>query len=536
MNVTETVTIINKSGKVISTVRSLFPSPPCIGLQVLTTVQGKHLINIFKDAKDAYNLKKAALQAEYQALARQRSTQRTLQVREETRSEASSRHSKSSHRSHRHRRDKDGRKSSRPPLTEHNLSRIDEGSVISDSRRSRKSTSDRGDGRPRDGGVEYRSPYVENAQPSQVSLVRRHTDVPTPLQFGPAETQLTRSTLPPSYHTYERQRSNSVPDLHAKEEEHIDMNLAYGPIPHHSSLADPDEVNQIEVAQTMSRLDKLLLEAHCVQHSASAMISNLQANPEAMAAVALTLAELSNLLAKMSPSIIASLRVGSPAIFALLASPQFLIAGGVALGVTVVMFGGFKIIKKIQANAEAKRIADRLEEPLRFGPRISGPHELEFNSEMELSSIDSWRRGIADAEAQSSGTSVEGEFITPAAAKQNKERSHENARDGRIAEGKSVVSGRSRRTVRRVGSESTIRPRSVPRPKVTVSKTSASDAGTIKKREKGKRKETLMIESQEGKSKKSSSTAGLMVLFKKGKKGRDEKESVLSLRPKTIDM
>jgi hypothetical protein len=377
---------------------------------------------------------------------------------------------------------------------------------------------------------------MEHAGPSQVSLVRRHTDFPTPLQFGPTDTQLTRSTLPPSYHTYEPHRSNSVPELYSKTEEHIDMNLAFGPMPHHTSLVDPNEVKQAQVARTMSRLDKLLLEAHCVQHSASAMISNLQAKPEAMAAVALTLAELSSLLTKMSPSIIASLKAGSPAIFALLASPQFLIAGGVALGVTVVMFGGYKIIKKIQENAEAKRIAGVMEEPLVFGPRILGPHELEFNPDLELSSIDSWRRGIADAEAQSSGTSVDGELITPAAAKQNRERLRDKARDGSIAEGGSVVSGRSRRTVRRVGSQSTIRPKGAPASRSAASKANVSEAGTSKKSDKGKRKETLMIETTEGKSKKSSNSAGLMVLFKKGKKARGEKESVLSLRPKTIEM
>jgi hypothetical protein len=259
------------------------------------------------------------------------------------------------------------------------------------------------------------------------------------------------------------------------------------------------------------------------------MISNLQANPEAMAAVALTLAELSNLLAKMSPGIIASLKAASPAVFALLASPQFLIAGGVAFGVTVVMFGGYKIIKKIQANAESKRQEGRLERPLVFGPEAFNHQGLDFNPDIELSSIDSWRRGIADAEAQSSGTSIDGEFITPEAAKQKKERIRDGARDGRIVEEGSVISSRSRRT----DNESTIRRKDVP--KSSASKTPGSEAGRSRKSEKGRRKETLMIEPAEKKPKKGSSAA-LMVLFKKGKKGKEDKESVLSLRPKTIEM
>lgn len=501
-------------------------------------VQGKHLINIFKDVKEAYNEKKASLQADHQARVRSRSAQLTSQARdrEDTRSEASSRHSKSSRRSHRHRKHRDGDKSSRPPLTVHNLSQIDEeGSVVSSSRRSRKSASHRGDGSPGEDGGKYKSPYLENAAPSKISLVRRHTDFPTPLEFGPTETQLTRSTVPPSYHTYDAPRRNSFPELPPRGE-HIDMNLAYGPIPHHTSLADPDEVDPEQVAQTMSKLDKLLLEAHCVQHTASAMMSNLQANPEAMAAVALTLAELSSLLTKMSPSIIATLKASSPAIFALLASPQFLIAGGVALGVTVVMFGGFKIIKKIQAGVETKRISDRLEEPLVFGPRILNPRELEFNPDIELSSIDSWRRGIAEAEAEagSTGTSVDGEFITPAAAKQNQERILDKSRDGRITEAGSVVSGRSRRTVKTVASESTVRSKHPPAPRSSVSKVAASEAGTSRSRrsDKSRRKEPLMIEP----AKKSSSPSGLMVLFKKGKKDKGDRGSVLSLRPKTIEI
>lgn len=186
------------------------------------------------------------------------------------------------------------------------------------------------------------------------------------------------------------------------------MNLAYGTLPP-DLLPQNTADKEIELAATMSKLDTLLLEAHCLQHSATAIITNLQANPEAMAAVALTLAELSNLLTKMSPSILTALRASSPAVFALLASPQFLIAGGVAIGVTVVMFGGYKIIKKIQANAEVKKEANRMEEALVY--------------EGDLGSIDIWRRGIAEVEAQSVCTSVDGEFITPEAARQKKGRS-----------------------------------------------------------------------------------------------------------------
>ncbi|KAH8590643.1 hypothetical protein B0O99DRAFT_476616, partial [Bisporella sp. PMI_857] len=319
----ETVTIINKSGKVVST--------------------GKHLANIFKDARDAYKEKKEALHAEHQARIREKSDKRLAQAREETRSIASSRHSRSSHRSRRHDDHHGG---------EHR------------SHRSPKS---------------YHSPYIENAEPSTPYLVRRHTDLPSP---------------------------RSPNDFNASQLSHdegIDMNLAYGPLPPelraNSAVANKD---QQELATTMSKLDALLLEAQCLHHSATAIITNLQANPEAMAAVALTLAELSNILSKMGPGILAALKTSSPAAFALLASPQFLIAGGLAVGVTVVMFGGFKIIKKLQNDAAVKKEAHQMQEALVYDER-------------ELSTIDTWRRGIAEVEARSVATSVDGEFITPEA-------------------------------------------------------------------------------------------------------------------------
>ena len=298
------------------------------------------------------------------------------------------------------------------------------------------------------------------------------------------------------------------------------MNLAYGALP--PDLFPENTVDrEVELAATMSKLDTLLLEAHCLHHSATAIIAKLQANPEAMAAVALTLAELSNLLTKMSPSILRALKASSPAVVALLASPQFLIAGGLAIGVTVVMFGGYKIIKQIQANAEAKKEANRMEEALVY--------------EGDLGSIDVWRRGIADVEAQSIATSVDGEFITPEAARQKKERIKERAREERRADSVSgsVRSERSVRTVRRVGSENTIRRKEVPErssSKVAASETGHSERSSSSKKE-GKGKEVAV------KEKKSKKSSAIGVLFKKSKEKKErERESTLSLRPKMIEL
>jgi delta 1-pyrroline-5-carboxylate dehydrogenase len=57
------------------------------------------------------------------------------------------------------------------------------------------------------------------------------------------------------------------------------------------------------IAKALTRKVEFLLdEAHCLQHSATSTISHLQKNPDAAAAVALTLTELSGVVAKMSPA------------------------------------------------------------------------------------------------------------------------------------------------------------------------------------------------------------------------------------------
>lgn len=138
------------------------------------------------------------------------------------------------------------------------------------------------------------------------------------------------------------------------------MNLAYGSIPPDlADRVDLDPAYQAAEKETKARnlvgkIEDLLVEAQCLHHTATHIIEHLQGKPEAAAAVALTLAELSALLGKMSPSFLAVIKGGSPAIFALLASPQFLIAAGLTVGVTVVMFGGWKIIKRIKEAKEAE--------------------------------------------------------------------------------------------------------------------------------------------------------------------------------------
>ena len=177
------------------------------------------------------------------------------------------------------------------------------------------------------------------------------------------------------------------------------MSLAYGELPGPLPLTPRHEDEQ-ELKGLVSTVKRLLEEADCLHHSAQHTIAKLQKNPDAMAAVGLALAEISNIARKMAPGALMNMSSSAPAVFRLLASPQFLIAGGVAVGVTIVAFGGYKIIKKIrekQANEDPG-----MEEMIEIGG--------------DANRIENWRRGIAEEQAQSSGTSVDGEFITPQAA------------------------------------------------------------------------------------------------------------------------
>lgn len=224
-----------------------------------------------------------------------------------------------------------------------------------------------------------------------------------------ARTDLDLARLPERPHHLSRANTTSALD--------VDMDLAYGEYhPHLDPLSPVNNNREVAVVQK-EELSSLVLkckmlmdEANCAQHSVKAIVAHLQKNPDAMAAVALTLAEISNIASKMAPGALAAFKVGAPSVFALLAAPEFLIAVGVSVGITVVMFGGYKIMKKIKAA--------------RSGDESPGMDEaIDVD---ELSHIDQWRRGIADSAFDpdddartviSNGTSVEGEFITPLAAR-----------------------------------------------------------------------------------------------------------------------
>ncbi|KAL2264499.1 hypothetical protein VTJ83DRAFT_7009 [Remersonia thermophila] len=391
----EIITIINNSGKVIST--------------------GKQLVGIFKEAQAAYKDRRDAAKAERAAVKRSKTfdvnprrhryddedsayDRRTSYDEDDARSRASSRFSRSS------------RRSRRPRSAERPLPALPE----SDS-------SERAPLALTEGNLKAHS-EVSSTTPSKVSRPPHSETAPPASETTPAPTSgaLVRAPAPdmrqPLVH-----RSKTEPIVTRKKS--IDLNLAYGDIPPDlASRADldigrtaspepEDDPQTAEALTLMERIESFLEEAQCMHDTATHMIDSLQRNPEAAAAVALSLAELSALLGKMSPAFLGFLKGGSPAVFALLASPQFLIGASVVAGVTVVIFGGLKIIKRIAAGKT-------LEAPMEMGAMAATPaapaaapnkalppvpaddnsvaydEALVLREVEELSSIETWRRGI----------------------------------------------------------------------------------------------------------------------------------------------
>lgn len=350
----QTVTVVNKSGKVVST--------------------GKHLIGVFKEAKSAYRERKAEITALRDA--------------------------------------EDSEKKARRAFKDLSIDDDDDDTASrNSSRRSHKSSRSNGRSRRDHAPIErgYTDSFYANEQPrtsrrSRPSNLRSELDPDDSIQRNELVRRHSEAVA-----NIERPRTSRSASLND-----IDMDLAYGDLPPPLPPRRYDE--EVELRNKMTTLQVMLVEMNCVQYSVVAMIENLQKNPDALAAVALTLGEISTIASRMAPGVITALKGSFPAIIALLASPEFLIAAGVGLGVTVIMFGGYKIIKKIQQRTTNKPLLEEGSETAE-NESVSEFDELrEIDS--ELSHIEIWRRGIADAEAANTpGTSVEGEFVTPGANK-----------------------------------------------------------------------------------------------------------------------
>lgn len=341
--------------------------------------QSKQLVNVFKEAKAAYRERKAEIAVtrdiEHQEK-HARKALKNIQLDDDNASRASSRSRRDPHRAKSRRE--------RPPFERGYTDSVYENEHAYDHREKRRD-SHNGSVRSRHTSNHIQFEHAPRGQ----ELIRRHTDG----EFLEGGKESGRR------HSYAHSARSS-----------IDMDLAYGELP--PPLPARNQNEEVIMREKMSKITMLLDEANALQHSATGIIEHLQKNPDAMAAVALTLAEVSNLAAKMGPGALMAMKSSFPAVVALLASPQFLIAGGLAIGVTVVMLGGFKIVQRIKEKKENER---GLEMGIPMEVEVEIPIELQELETGELDRIEIWRRGIADAAASSQGSTVDGEFITPGA-------------------------------------------------------------------------------------------------------------------------
>ncbi|KAF7545370.1 hypothetical protein G7Z17_g9231 [Cylindrodendrum hubeiense] len=416
MALEQTITIVNNSGKIIKT--------------------GKQLFSIFKEAQGNYKDKKSQIKAEkvqrsqtfdsrapdsralpdsraYPEAPRyyqdeeqyyydQHAPRRSYDQGSERGSERSHR-SRSTH-SRRHPDTRDTREwDTRSRLTSGNLKTLSEVSSVAPSRAPQP--------RP------YMTPYAETI-PMDLAISRRDLNH-VEMRSAMAMSNRDPGTMVP--------RTRSATELSVrKPHKEIDMNLAYGNIPpdlEYRTDLDP-RGDEREATDLVHRVEGLLDEAKCVHHSATATISHLQKNPDAAAAVALSLAELSSLVKKTSPAFLTLMKSASPAVFSLLSSPHFLIGSSIAVGVTVVCFGGWKIVQKVREQKAAREalayenVPLNRPAPMRTQSEYSAGVDEALIIDDDLSSIESWRRGILP---YGEDESADFELITPKADRITKE-------------------------------------------------------------------------------------------------------------------
>lgn len=420
MPLEQTITIINNSGKIVST--------------------GKELFSIFKDAKESYLDKKSEIKTLQRAQTFDQTRSVTARRREsvydydpyradralprrsfDEYSDTSSRRSYKTRSVKSHHHGAEAVPRSRPALTEYNLKTLSEVSSVTPSR----------------APISYRSPVAE-------TMTR---------DLGDARSMAITERKPPGQLARRRSLSEMGDDRAlVRKPKEIDMDLAYGSMPpdlEHMVELDPNYDDGKKAKFLVNKVEGLLTECDCLKHSAGAIIKRLQEDPNAAASVALTLSELSKVVAKMSPAIIPMLKGSSPAVFGLLASPHFLIGTSIVAGVTVVMFGGWKIVKRVKENQVAREalgyegVPAGRPAPLRTQSEASAGFDEALIVDDELSTIESWRRGIAPF---GDDASADMELITPQADRAQRERADDDTRSRRTV--KTAKTAKSSRSVK----------------------------------------------------------------------------------------
>jgi hypothetical protein len=114
-------------------------------------------------------------------------------------------------------------------------------------------------------------------------------------------------------------------------------------------FSDPSVV---AIQTLLARVQSFIDEIQCLSAGLTTLITELQKTPETFAAVGLSLAEIAQMLTHIAPAATIVLKSTFPTIFALISSPHFAVVAGVAGAATVVVLGGYKIVKNIMAGAD----------------------------------------------------------------------------------------------------------------------------------------------------------------------------------------
>jgi hypothetical protein len=120
----------------------------------------------------------------------------------------------------------------------------------------------------------------------------------------------------------------------------------------------------LAVQEGLARVQSVIDEISCWTSGGSGLISELQKTPDTFVRVGRALAEIAQRLSDITPEAAISLKTKFPNVFSLLGSPQFVVIAGVGAVATVVIFGGYRIVKKIMvgANDNLKMANEDMEE------------------------------------------------------------------------------------------------------------------------------------------------------------------------------
>ncbi|KAI5811781.1 hypothetical protein DFH27DRAFT_521164 [Peziza echinospora] len=170
---------------------------------------------------------------------------------------------------------------------------------------------------------------------------------------------------------------NNVPGG-AQAQQLLDMSQSF------LNMFDPD--GDSPLTALLLQLTNILDTFDCLNASITTLVASLSRDPDALAMVGLTLAEIAAVVAKTAPGVIVAAKAAFPIIFALLASPQFLVTAGAS----VIILGGYQIVRRVTGygqptapptpKIEAPPKQLELEDHLAFGPGMDDHSDTEVSA------------------------------------------------------------------------------------------------------------------------------------------------------------